>query len=158
MEHVIIGVDPHKLSATIEVVDHQERRLGLGRFTTDKAGFAAMRTYAKPWPHRVWAVEGANGVGRSLAQRLLEAGEDVLDVPAKLAARARLLDPGTAARPTPGEQVDGSPGRAPPEQSSRCHRPTTRSTCSRLPTEGESARADTVTNRVLGPRSTWAPT
>ena len=93
MEHVIIGVDPHKLSATIEVVDHQERRLGLGRFTTDKAGFAAMRTYAKPWPHRVWAVEGANGVGRSLAQRLLEAGEDVLDVPAKLAARARLLDP-----------------------------------------------------------------
>jgi transposase len=39
-------------------------------------------------------VEGANGVGRPLAQRLLEAGEDVLDVPAKLAARARLLDTG----------------------------------------------------------------
>ena len=28
MEQVIIGVDPHKLSATIEVVDHQERKLG----------------------------------------------------------------------------------------------------------------------------------
>ena len=25
MEKVIIGVDPHKLSATIEVVDHHER-------------------------------------------------------------------------------------------------------------------------------------
>ena len=30
MEHVIIGVDPHKLSATIEVVDQHEQLLGLG--------------------------------------------------------------------------------------------------------------------------------
>jgi hypothetical protein len=28
----IIGVDPHKLSATIEVVDQAEHRLGSGRF------------------------------------------------------------------------------------------------------------------------------
>ena len=42
----------------------------------------------------MWAVEGANGVGRPLAQRLLEAGEDVIDVPAKLAARVRLFDTG----------------------------------------------------------------
>ena len=34
-EHVIIGVDPHKLSATIEVVDERERLLGSGRSTTD---------------------------------------------------------------------------------------------------------------------------
>lgn len=94
MEHVIIGVDPHKLSATIEVVDHQERFLGSGRFTTDRAGFTAMRTYAKAWPKRTWAVEGANGVGRPLAQRLLAAGETVVDVPAKLAARVRLFDTG----------------------------------------------------------------
>jgi hypothetical protein len=39
MEHVIIGVDPHKLSVTIEVADHHEK-LGLGRFTTDRAGVA----------------------------------------------------------------------------------------------------------------------
>ena len=44
MEHVIIGVDPHKLSATIEVVDHHEKLLGSGRFTTDRAGYSAMRT------------------------------------------------------------------------------------------------------------------
>ena len=94
MNHVIIGVDPHKLSATIEVVDHDEQMLGSGRFTTDKAGYAAMRTYAKTWPDRVWAVEGANGAGRPLAQRLLEAGEHVVDVPAKLAARVRLFDTG----------------------------------------------------------------
>ena len=94
MEQVIIGVDPHKLSATIEVVDGRRSCLGSGRFTTDQAGYAAMRTYAKTWPDRVWAVEGANGVGRPLAQRLLEAGEQVVDVPAKLAARVRLFDTG----------------------------------------------------------------
>ena len=94
MEHVIIGVDPHKLSATIEIVDGQEKLLGSGRFTTDQAGYAAMRTYTRAWPDRVWAVEGANGVGRPLAQRLLEAGEKVMDVPAKLAARVRLFDTG----------------------------------------------------------------
>ncbi len=94
MRHIIIGVDPHKLSATIEVLDEHERVLGSGRFTTDRAGYAAMRRYAKAWPERTWAVEGANGVGRPLAQRLLEAGERVLDVPAKLAARVRLFDTG----------------------------------------------------------------
>jgi transposase len=68
--------------------------LARGRFATDQAGYAAMRIYAKTWPHRVWAVEGANGVGRPLAQRLLESGEQVVDVPAKLAARVRLFDTG----------------------------------------------------------------
>ena len=42
----------------------------------------------------VWAVEGANGAGRPLAQRLVEADEHVVDVPAKLAARVRLFDTG----------------------------------------------------------------
>jgi transposase len=94
MEQVIIGVDPHKLSATIEVVDKQEHLLGSGRFTTDQRGYTAMRSYVKAWPNRVWAVEGANGAGRPLAQRLVEAGEHIVDVPAKLAARVRLFDTG----------------------------------------------------------------
>lgn len=94
MNSVVIGVDPHKLSATIEVVDHHGHLLGAGRFTTDRAGYTAMRNYVKAWPDHVWAVEGANGVGRPLAQRLVEAGERVVDVPAKLAARVRLFDTG----------------------------------------------------------------
>jgi hypothetical protein len=64
MQRVVIGVDPHKLSATIEVVDQRENLLGSGRFTTDKAGFAAMRKYVSQWQHREWAVEGSLGVGR----------------------------------------------------------------------------------------------
>ena len=38
MSRVFIGVDPHKLSATIEVVDDRETVLATGRFATDKAG------------------------------------------------------------------------------------------------------------------------
>jgi transposase len=99
---VIIGVDPHKLSVTIEVVDVEGRLLGQGRFGTDKAGFAALRRYVSQIStavkvgveDRLWAVEGANGAGRSVAQRLLTAGEMVVDVPAKLSARARLLNTG----------------------------------------------------------------
>jgi transposase len=94
MAKAFIGVDPHKLSATIEVVDEYETVLATGRFSTDKAGYAAMRKHVAAWPDRVWAVEGSNGAGRPLAQRLLADGEQVVDVPAKLSARARLFDTG----------------------------------------------------------------
>src|SRR6478672_2936707 len=94
MAKVFIGVDPHKLSTTIEVVDDQETVLAKGRFGTDKAGYAAMRRQVADWPDRVWAVEGSNGAGRPLAQRLLADGEHVVDIPAKLSARARLFDTG----------------------------------------------------------------
>jgi Transposase, Mutator family len=42
-----IGVDFHKLSVTIEVVDGREKMLGSSRFTTNRAGYAAMRKYAR---------------------------------------------------------------------------------------------------------------
>lgn len=94
MARVFIGVDPHKLSATIEVVDAHEKVLATGRFDTDKAGYAAMRNYVARWTDRVWAVEGSGGAGRPLAQRLLADGEHVVDVPPKLSARVRLFDTG----------------------------------------------------------------
>lgn len=68
--------------------------MATGRFGTDKAGCAAMRKTVSGWAVRVWAVEGSNGAGRWLAQRLLADGERVVDVPAKLPARARLFDTG----------------------------------------------------------------
>ena len=91
---VFIGVDPHKLSVTIEVVDDHETVLATGRFSTDQAGYVAMLKHVAAWAERTWAVEGSNGAGRPLAQRLLADGEQVVDVPAKLAARARLFDTG----------------------------------------------------------------
>jgi hypothetical protein len=42
-------------------------------------------------PDRTWAVENATGLGYLLAQQLVAAGERVLDVQPKLAARVRLL-------------------------------------------------------------------
>jgi transposase len=96
MSGIVIGMDPHKVSVTIEVRDEGEVLLGTGRFGTDIGGYKAMLGYCRQWPRRIWAVEGANGTGRPTAQRLLADGERVLDVPAKLAARARVFDTGNA--------------------------------------------------------------
>jgi transposase len=94
MDRVIIGVDPHKLSVTFEARDSREVLRATGCFPTSASGYRLLVKYARQWPDRVWAVEGANGIGRPLAQRLLASGERVLDVPAKLAARARVFDTG----------------------------------------------------------------
>src|SRR6266481_1599522 len=91
MDRVFIGVDPHELSVTFEARDSREILRATGRFGTDARGYRLLVQHAWQWPDRIWAVEGANGVGRPLAQRLLASGERVLDVPAKLAARARVL-------------------------------------------------------------------
>lgn len=91
---VVIGMDPHKRSVTIEVMSADEAVLGGGRFGTDVDGFAAMLAYVQAWPERTWAVEGCNGIGRHVANRLIAAGEQVVDVPPKLSARARVFATG----------------------------------------------------------------
>ena len=91
---VVIGMDPHKRSATIEVMTAEESVVGGGRFGTDREGFAAMNAYAQQWPDRVWAIEGCAGIGRHIANRLLADGEEVVDVPPKLSARARVFATG----------------------------------------------------------------
>src|SRR5690348_1086516 len=50
------GRGPHKLSATIEVVDVGERVLGGGRYGTDRAGYRQMLAAGRRWADRVWAV------------------------------------------------------------------------------------------------------
>ncbi|GAA2743045.1 IS110 family transposase [Terrabacter aerolatus] len=91
---VVIGMDPHKRSVTIEVMTADETVLGGGRFATDVEGFAAMLDAVRGWPERTWAVEGCNGIGRHVANRLIAAGEHVVDVPPKLSARARVFATG----------------------------------------------------------------
>jgi transposase len=86
-------MDPHKRSATIEITNDREQILGQDRFTTD-TGYRQMLGIARRWPDRIWAVEGCNGIGNHLAQRLVADGETVLDVPAKLSARARVFSTG----------------------------------------------------------------
>src|SRR5215469_10972256 len=94
MSQVVIGMDPHKRSATIEVMAGDETVLGGGRYGTDAAGYRAMLAGARRWPQRMWAIEGCQGIGRHLASRLLADGELVAGVPPKLSARARLFATG----------------------------------------------------------------
>jgi transposase len=95
MTVVMIGVDPHKLSNTIVVIDGNETVLGQHRFANDRAGYQELKLVARKYRDRTWAVEGAKGVGLGLAQRLVAEGEPVVDVPAKLATRIRSLGGGS---------------------------------------------------------------
>jgi transposase len=83
---VVIGMDPHKRSATVEVMTGDETIVGGERFATDRDGFAAMLRYVGQSPDRVWAIECCAGIGKHIAMRLLADGEDVVDVPPKLSA------------------------------------------------------------------------
>ena len=94
MSQVVIGMDPHKRSATIEVMAGDETVLGGGRYATDVTGYRAMLTEARRWPQRMWAIEGCQGIGKHLASRLLADGEQIVDVPPKLSARARVFATG----------------------------------------------------------------
>ena len=93
-QRVVIGMDPHKRSATIEVMTAEEAVIGGGRFGTDRDGYSAMRKFAMQWPDRVWAIEGCAGIGKHIANRLLADGEEVVDVPPKLSARTRVFATG----------------------------------------------------------------
>ena len=88
---VMIGIDPHKRSHTAVAIDGTSEVLGQLRVTADRRQLDRLLAFATRWPDRVWAVENANGLGRLFSRQLLDAGETVVDVPAKLSARVRAL-------------------------------------------------------------------
>jgi transposase len=90
MTAVMIGVDPHKGSHTAVVIGPAEEPLGELRIRASAVQARKLIAWAAAWPERTWAVEGAGGLGHLLAQQLTAAGERVLDVQPKLAARVRL--------------------------------------------------------------------
>ncbi len=90
----IIGIDPHKGSHSAAVIDCDERLVGELLVCADRRQRERLLRWASPFTPRLWAIEGAAGHGALLAQQLVAAGETVVDVPAALSARARLLDSG----------------------------------------------------------------
>jgi transposase len=102
---VMIGVDPHKASHTAASLDEYGQLLDQQRIPATLDGYQQLRQWADRWPQRCWAVEGAHGVGRALAQRLVGDGEQVLEVPAKLAARVRVLSAGHGRKSDPDDAV-----------------------------------------------------
>src|SRR5919204_3365173 len=100
---VMIDVDPHKGSHTAVVIDQAEMALGEVRVRASAAQVQRLLAWAAAWPERTWAVEGAGGLGHLLAQQLVAAGERVLDVQPKLAARVRLLAAGAVNKNDPND-------------------------------------------------------
>jgi transposase len=98
---VIIGMDPHKRSATIEVIDDRGGVLVRARFGTDQVGYKEMLAAGREFAGRVWAVEGCNGIGKHIAHRLVHDGETVLDVPPKLSAQVRVFATGNGRKTDP---------------------------------------------------------
>jgi transposase len=100
---VMIGVDPHKASHTAVAIGADEAVLGQLRVRAAVAQAERLLEWARAWPERTWAVEGARGTGHLLAQQLLAAGERVLDVQPKLGARVRLLAVGDVNKNDPND-------------------------------------------------------
>src|ERR687897_317247 len=88
---IVIGVDPHKATNVVAAIDEQGELVGQQSFAANRKGLRALQRWAKRFPERRWAVEGAGGIGRPLAQKLLAAGEQVVDIPPKLSSRVRVL-------------------------------------------------------------------
>ncbi len=99
----MIGVDPHKGSHTAVAIDAAERQLGTMRVRASASQAARLAEWAAEWPERTWAVEGAGGLGHLLAQQLLAAGEQVLDIQPKLGSRVRLLSSGRSNKNDPND-------------------------------------------------------
>jgi len=105
MAAVMIGVDPHKGSHTAVVISPAEEPLGELRVRASAGQAGKLIGWAAAWPERTWAVEGAAGLGRLLAQQLVAAGERVLDVQPKLASRVRLLQAGDTNKNDPSDAL-----------------------------------------------------
>ena len=103
-DHVVIGMDPHKRSATIEVTTADETGADGGRFGTDRDGNTAMLRYDGQWPERVWAIEGC--AGDRQAPREPAPGRRCLRLPRRLRRGGEDAGSGRAplvrARPPPG--------------------------------------------------------
>jgi len=105
LQGVVIGVDPHKASWTAVVVTAGLAPASEVRVEANRAGYRQLRRFAAGWTDVRWAIEGAAGLGAPLAERLREDGIAVVDVPAKLARRVRLLSTGHGRKSDPADAL-----------------------------------------------------
>jgi transposase len=100
---VMIGVDPHKGSHTAVAIDEGESELAQLKLRATRRQVEELVEWAAPFEKRTWAIESAGGLGYLLSQQLVGAGEEVLDVPATLAARVRVLSSGRSNKNDPND-------------------------------------------------------
>jgi transposase len=91
---VMIGIDPHKALHAVCAIDRHETELAEVVVRSGPRQLDQLLGWAAGFEQRTWAIESASGLGYLLAQQLLAHGELVVDVPATLSSRARLLGSG----------------------------------------------------------------
>jgi transposase len=102
---VIIGIDPHKASHTAVAIGGDENELGSIKVRSTRRQVPQLLGWAEPFETRLWAIESAGGLGYLLAQQLVDAGENVVDVPATLASRVRVLASGRSNKNDPNDAL-----------------------------------------------------
>jgi transposase len=102
---VLIGIDPHKRSHHAVAIDGEEVKLAELSVRAAKDQTDRLLAWAARFPERRWAIESAGGLGYLLSQQLVDAGEAVLDVPATLAARVRVLGSGRSQKNDPNDAL-----------------------------------------------------
>ncbi|NNL97620.1 MAG: IS110 family transposase [Acidimicrobiia bacterium] len=100
---VMIGIDPHKGLHTAVVINGDEVVIGEIRVRASATQLGELQEWASGYGDRSWAVESARGLGYLLSQQLVGAGERVVDVPAMLASRVRVLGSGKFQKNDPND-------------------------------------------------------
>jgi len=100
-----IGIDPHKATHTAVAIDETEQVVGELTVPADRYQTNRLVEWAShlDGDGRLWAVEAAGGLGYLLSQQLITRGEQVVDVPAMLASRVRVLGSGKSDKNDPND-------------------------------------------------------
>lgn len=91
---VTVGVDSHKSSLAVAVLDDVGREIGVREFPNDAKGHDSLAEWvARFGSECVIGIEGSGNYGAGLARHLLERGDHVCEVPAFLSHRERKKRP-----------------------------------------------------------------
>lgn len=87
---IVLGIDAHKRSHTVVVVDDVGRKLAERTLGTTTADHLTLLTWVEKFDgERLWAVEDCRHLSRRLERDLLDAGEQIVRVPPKMMAQVR---------------------------------------------------------------------
>jgi transposase len=94
-----------KATHTAVAIDHLESEVGRVSVRATRRQVPQLLDWAVPLGEGTWAIESAGGMGYLLAQQLVAAGEAVVDVPATLASRIRVLGRGRSDKNVPNDAL-----------------------------------------------------
>jgi len=91
---VTVGIDSHKSSLAVAVLDDLGRLVGVREFANNPEEHEKLRSWIEAHgAARLIGVEGSGNYGARLTRHLLKSGEDVREVPAFLSHRERKKSP-----------------------------------------------------------------